>query len=374
MADVSFNASIPQIQDLPGSKTVVNQQNYSAPVVAGSAQRNEDKFVNAGTEPTEADKVSAQKQAESHKKQLDDIEKMKRANTTQTETEVNPNNGQKLTIVTKYDSMGNEEKMTVYREDGSISCVSNFKDGKQTGMDAYYPDGTLAAKTEFVDGKISKEVNYSPDGNVKTTRTCEYYPNGNLKSDVCEGGLIPYSMTYYENGQLKQEKRFDTISEYNEKGQKIKETNTSENPEFAGISTYEYNEDGKEISSHRYTLDGKILIERTESEYTDTKEIYKTYNQDGNLEFTIEYEKMPDGSTIQRENGKFTSRIKLVEGDNYETTGEKETYNMNESGETIAVMKPVIEKDETGQEYTTFEYYDGKGNKITEDKYQEIME
>jgi len=368
MTKVLFNASVSNTQSLLYSEKTADRQNdLKQAVVKGSSQKSGDEYVKRTSEPTEADNVNVQNERKNHQKQLDDIEKAKRANTIQTETVINPNNSQKLTIVTKYDSMGNEESITATREDGSVASIANCKDGKQISFDGWFPDGTIAFKAEFVNGKMSKMIDYSSNGNVKKTETYEYYPNGELKSETSDDGMELKTVTYHENGQLKQCKTSnslgDFIDDYNEEGLLIKKTDPygDEN----GIWTYEYNEDGNEIKQCHYSLDGKQLLERAETEYIDNKKITKFYDKDGSLETTSEYEKMPDGSTIYRRNGEFESRIKLVEGDNYEETEEKETYIMNEAGETIAVVKPTIDG--------SVEFYDGKGNKITEREYNEII-
>ncbi len=309
-----------------------------------------------------------QKKHSAYQKQLDKIAKMKRAGQT-ISSSIPGANGSTLTKLETYDKNGELKIVQTKRSDGSISFTAEYDNGKQIRQEAYFEDGTLSSKSEFKDGKLIKEISYDPDGSgmIASSTSYEYYPNGNLKSEVKDDPISPAVKQYYENGTLKLDQSSISISEYDDTGKLLKQTFNSpnENKFTSSITYFEYDKEGREISSSKYSKDGKTLISKSETQYTQNKTSTIVYDTSDKEIFRSEEETMPDGSIIRRENNKFVDRIKVVDNEI-----DKEIYHYTEDGKLIAYQIP-YENAESG--YIDDKFYDGNGKEISYDDYEDIL-
>ena len=370
MVNFSYDISIPKditTNNVSSSNNGNRQENTLNVGIKANNDQSYSKIGHSNSKP-----LTEEQKAEKHKanqKQLDEVAKMKRAGKTISST-VRGADGSARTMLETYDKNGELKMCQTKRSDGSISCTNNYENGKQISSESYFEDGTLASKSEFQDGKLIKKISYSPDGSgkVETTTSYEYFPNENLKSEVREHPLFPSKKEYYENGNLKLEQDCSNIKEYNESGKLSKETFNSHTEEKPSLVTYyEYDKEGREVSSSKYSKDGKTLISKTETQYTSNKTCTIVYNASGEETYRHEEEKMSDGSLIRRENNKFISRTKVVYD---EKLNPDKIYNYTENGDLIAYSKPYIN---TENDVIDDKYYDAKGNEISPDEYEEII-
>lgn len=342
------------------SQNKVQKQNSSVSNIEIAGNKNN--TYSSQIEHSNAQPLSDEQKAEKQKanqKQLDEVAKMKRAGKT-IESSVEGAGGSTLTLFNTYDKNGDLKLSQTKRDDGSISFVAEYENGKQISGTSYFPEGDVASKMEFKDGKPIKETNYSPygDGTVTSSVDYEYYSNGNLKSKYEKSGYTYTQNLYYENGKLKSTITPTCTDEYNEAGKLVKTISSPADKDVTpSITYYEYDSDGRKILETEYEKDGKTLISKAETQYTDNKECTIVYDKFGKETFRTEDEKMPDGSIISREDNKFSSRIKYVNKD----ICNPEYYNYTEKGDLIAYVK--------GDNF-----YDANGNEISDDEYSELIE
>lgn len=169
---------------------------------------------------------------------------------------------------------------------------------------------------------------------------------------------------------MKFEQDSSNINEYDETGKLLKKTFKSHiEEEPSSVTYYEYDKEGREVSSSKYSEDGKTLISKTETQYTGNKTCTIVYDASGKEKFRTEEEIMSDGSIIRREDNQFLSRTKVVHD---EKLNSEETYDYTENGDLIAYSKPYINTEEEG--VIDDKYYDAKGNEISYDEYVTILE
>lgn len=367
-----FDISIPKgitTNTVSLSNNVKQQENTFDVGIKANSDKTYSKIEHSNSQPlSEEQKAEKQK---ANQKQLDEMAKMKRAGKTISST-VSGAVGSTLTMLETYDKNGELKTVQTKRSDGSISYTANYDNGKQISGEGYFEDGTIASKSEFKDGNLIKETSYSSDGSgkVESSTSYEYFPNGKLKSEVREHTLFPSKKEYYENGNLKFEQDSSNINEYDETGKLLKKTFKSHiEEEPSSVTYYEYDKEGREVSSSKYSEDGKTLISKTETQYTGNKTCTIVYDASGKEKFRTEEEIMSDGSIIRREDNQFLSRTKVVHD---EKLNSEETYDYTENGDLIAYSKPYINTEEEG--VIDDKYYDAKGNEISYDEYVTILE
>lgn len=152
-------------------------------------------------------------------------------------------NGDKISETVTYPDKPDEtlrrEYTTQYQEDGSKIVTESQSILVKTGEAVspytyeyeYSPEGLLLRKTGFENGNVDGEILY------------EYDENGNLiRQSGKNAPSIGRDLT----------KEF----EYDESGNLTKQTDFDDNGEVEGWSTFEYDENGKEIMKHVFTSTG----------------------------------------------------------------------------------------------------------------------
>jgi len=331
--------------------------------------------------PLTPEQIEAKQSAK--QKAILDIEKAKRANSIITKTDKTERGS--YIIETKYDALGNEEKITVKREDGSICQLDEFNNGVISKTQMFYPDGRIAGDIEYNNqGKPLIEKSYSPEpdesGKINGTIDYEYYENGNLKSMHQNMGINKKEEQYYENGNPKFIKSNNLYEEYNEKGQLTK----------SGITNLKT---GKDVSTRLYEYDdlGRVIKET----YTHSKE--ETHLENGTVEISY------DGDVKKSVYKNSTGQVKQIRTEKtlsdglqrecvYSPDGVLRTEHISSFDETTELLssKTTI-YDKTGQmigyvtgnrvEYTEndgaiigieFKYYNEKGENISEEEYYKL--
>ena len=152
-------------------------------------------------------------------------------------------NGDKVSETVTYPDKPDEtlyrEYTTQYQEDGSKIVTESqtmlMKTGEAVSLYTYEyeysPEGLLLRKTGFENGNLDGEILY------------EYDADGNLirqsgKNAPSIGRDLTKEFEYDENGNL------------------TKQTDLDDNGEVEGWSTFEYDENGKEIMKHVFTSTG----------------------------------------------------------------------------------------------------------------------
>lgn len=121
---------------------------------------------------------------QNHQNQLDEIAKMKRANTTTTETIIDKDRGgQRYTLTTKYDNMGNPETITKICENGKVDSINKFKDGKHVEEETfiYYLDDVESYVTTFNNFEKPLQTKSYKNNKLQATTDYKYYDNGVTK-------------------------------------------------------------------------------------------------------------------------------------------------------------------------------------------------
>lgn len=369
MTDLFYNISIHKGITTDGVSSSNNKPEENSNIEIVSNQEHSYSFSNI--EHSDAKPLTEEQKAKKHKakqKQLEQIAKMKRAGQT-ISSSVSGANGSTLTLQETYDKNGELKLAQTIRSNGSISCTAEYDNGKQISQENYYEDGTLGTKSEFKDGKLIKEISYFPDGSgtIAKSTSYEYYPNGNLKSEIKEDPVSTSVKQYYENGTLKLNQSDAITREYDETGKLLKEKFNfppdSGLPSF--VKYYEYDKKGREISCSEYSKDGKTLTSKSETQYTKNKTCTIVYDASGKEKFRGETEEMPDGSIITRKNNKFIKRLKIVDN-----KLDREMYFYTEDGKLIAYQIP-YEDTESG--LLDDKYYDANGKEISYDDYEAII-
>ena len=327
--------------------------------------------------PLTPEQIKAKQSAK--QRTLDDIEKAKRANKTITETDETENGT--YTIETKYDALGNEEKRTVKREDGSICSIDEFNNGVISKTQSFFPEGAIAGDIEYNNhGKPLRERSYSPDpnepGKIEDTIEYEYYGNGNLKSKHNIGGLIEKEESYYENGNPKYKRNMMQYEEYNEKGQLIKSgTINRKTGEDRHTTLYEYDDLGRVIKKSYTYAEGELGDDgTTEISYEGNIKKHVSKNPTGQVKQIRTEETLTNGSNrtcVYSPDGVLrTEQVNSFD----ETKGlsSSKTIIFDKTGQMIGfTTSNDIELTEDGEVYidTVDKYFNAKGEIISEEEY-----
>lgn len=332
---------------------------------------------NEKSTPLTPEQIKAKQSAK--KRALDDIEKAKRANKTITETDKTENGT--YTIETKYDALGNEEKRTVKREDGSICSIDEFNNGIISKTQMFFPEGAIAGDIEYNNqGKPLRERSYSPNpnelGKIEDTIEYEYYGNGNLKSKHNIGGLIEKEESYYENGNPKYKRNMMQYEEYNEKGQLIKSgTINRKTGEDRNTTLYEYDDLGRVIKESDTYAEGELGDDgTTEISYEGNIKKYVSKNPTGQVKQIRTEETLTNGSNrtcVYSPDGV----LRTEQIDSFDETkglSSSKTIIFDKTGQMIGfTTSNDIELTEDGEVYidTVDKYFNAKGEIISEEEY-----
>lgn len=171
---------------------------------------------------------------QNHQNQLDEIAKMKRANTTTTETIIDKDRGgQKYTLTTKYDNMGNPETITKIRENGKVDSINKFKDGKHVEEETfmYSFDDVESDVTTFNNFEKPLQTKSYKNNKLQATTDYKYYDNGVTKE----------SFNYSNNTGATDAPTYNEKILYNDKGQLLRREYSSNLP-LADEYTNEFEE------------------------------------------------------------------------------------------------------------------------------------
>lgn len=171
---------------------------------------------------------------QNHQNQLDEIAKMKRANTTTTETIIDKDRGgQRYTLTTKYDNMGNPETITKICENGKVDSINKFKDGKHAEEETfiYYLDDVESYVTTFNNFEKPLQTKSYKNNKLQATTDYKYYDNGVTKE----------SFNYSNNTGATDAPTYNEKILYNDKGQLLRREYSSNLP-LADEYTNEFEE------------------------------------------------------------------------------------------------------------------------------------
>lgn len=195
---------------------------------------------------------------QNHQNQLDEIAKMKRANTTTTETIIDKDGGgQRYTLTTKYDNMGNPETITKIRENGKIDSINKFKDGKHVEEEtfAYTPDDVKSDVTTFNNFEKPLQTKSYKNNKLQATTDYKYYDNGVIKESFEYSNNIDATdddpsynkkILYNDKGQLSKREYYGNIPIRDEYTNSFEERRYDDNGKL--IYSISYDEDKKHTS------------------------------------------------------------------------------------------------------------------------------
>ena len=175
----------------------------------------------------------------------------------------------------------------------------------------------------------TKDPNKEFNGNVKVFKTFEYLATEKFGEPVVDGLLSSYvreydsdgrtiriepdrgnisKYEYNDKGQKVKESLFDKDGElkyvykheYNDKGQEIKESSFGKYGDLRHVSKFEYNDKGQKIKDSSFNKDGK-LIDVSKFEYNDKGQWVKKslFNKDGELKSVFKYEYNDKGQKVK---------------------------------------------------------------------------
>lgn len=261
--------------------------------------------------------------------------------------EIHHSNYQNYEIEYEYDQDGNLVKIKEYDSYGTPRAeYEYFEDGKKKKEVQYNLEGGVSREIEWNrKGYVVYSADYDIDGNIRDKREAEldandeiikwtfyngdgiveervikyeYDENGNKIKETCEingdSFITEYENEYYANGEIK--KVIEYVSDY--KTEKIYDKNGNEvsnvryyNSEIVSKTEAEYDEQGNEIKyihyendqiveEREYDKDGNLIREFIAAydgsigEYTSYTEIKYEYDKNGMQIKTVRYESLED--------------------------------------------------------------------------------
>lgn len=174
-----------------------------------------------------------------------------------------------------------------YNDDGQIASKRNFNDeseltdattykynseGKIHSEETRDKNNEIVSTKEYAydeNGRITNIITQDVNGQVTGQEKTEYLDDGAVETTFLNENGEPTKVTvkrdttietkyYEENGEIKSQ----SISEYNENEQKVKETLLDKDGNNVNIYMYEYNEQGVKITEKIFDKDNKLVEER----------------------------------------------------------------------------------------------------------------
>ncbi len=217
----------------------------------------------------------------------------------------------------------------------------------------YNPEG-LESYTEFKyypeSGMLSADYGYDPYGN----------PYFGSEYTYDEDGLLRRVNNSYPGGEDGSLQRMYTVRyDYDEDGNRIRETRFNRNMEPEDTLVYTYSKDGNVLKTEFFDRDGS-LISWTGFDYKDgllRDEV--SYMADGDMEYSLSYEYDEDGL----ETGRFYHDYDMSVGRSIYTTRSKED-SLYFEGTPVDVITQTSQGPNGETEYIAREEYDRNGNLI----------
>lgn len=157
------------------------------------------------------------------------------------------------------DELGTETRELIY-EDGLLveENITTAESGKERIVREYNENGNIAVQTSYDDdGEVMEKVIYT-------------YEDGDLAKIEYDydGEIMPYQQFYYDDNKnvIKvtetnlDEKKLDTINEYDDKNRLIKKVSYNEYKGVDSTDTYEYDDNGRVVYNARSSKGNSFIF------------------------------------------------------------------------------------------------------------------
>jgi antitoxin component YwqK of YwqJK toxin-antitoxin module len=276
-----------------------------------------------------------------------------------------------------------------YFENGELSKIGQYKDGKEIGIwKEYHKGGILKSEKEYDELKIGGEYitvrgerQIGPVGTWKT-----YHPNGQLENQIKyssgypEDGIVIY---YHENGSVNLEMEYKngvvhgSYKAYHPSG-KIQTEGKIINGLFSPGEWIAYHENGVKAYRVEYKIVGNGNIKVGQELF---------FYENGNIQRSNEYSSTGELTKVSKlyfENGKVKIEIPIVMGNaegyvkHYYSNGKLKRTEFHQDGLVIDVINyydingnEITNKGTLKKGYGTVNDYDELGNLVDVLKYKE---